>query len=390
MQRRTDRSTEAPMDYEYTHRKETTPVWMSPSKRLYNEINPPTPTLSAPGTPSRPTFGHNTNTPFLFNIPAPQTPHPPAWVPPPNFSPEKAFPQPELHDVEMSESSPGSKLTEQEQDGEGNRPVSGAALRRVYKRRNQRDRSRLGRRHARVDDGESSGEESGEEGDHAPLTQKTTNHYTLNMAGPIAPQSDLPFRLLGYVQFVFNAALALLGIYLLVLFVLTVSRDVEYRVAEYSMDIVQDIAQCNLAYKANLCEKGTVPAMAAQCAAWETCMNRDPTKVGRAKVSMEVIGETVNSFVEPISWKTLAFVISSLAFFTLFINSLPSFFRPREIAAPPPRHIPSYPIPPAIPYHPSHGYLPPPEWSNKPWKRDEVEVAPRRRRLEDGQVAKVK
>ena len=106
-------------------------------------------------------------------------------------------------------------------------------------------------------------------------------------------------------QVAFNAALALLGIYLLVLFVLTVSRDVEYRVAEYSMDIVQEIAQCNLAYKANLCEKGTVPAMAAQCAAWETCMNRDPTKVGRAKVSMEVIGETVNSFVEPISWKTL-------------------------------------------------------------------------------------
>ena len=34
-------------------------------------------------------------------------------------------------------------------------------------------------------------------------------------------------------------------------------------------------------------------------------MNRDPTVVGRAKVGAEMIAEVVNSFVEPISWKTL-------------------------------------------------------------------------------------
>jgi hypothetical protein len=34
-------------------------------------------------------------------------------------------------------------------------------------------------------------------------------------------------------------------------------------------------------------------------------MNRDPTKVGRAKVGAELIAEVVNGFVEPISWKTL-------------------------------------------------------------------------------------
>jgi Di-sulfide bridge nucleocytoplasmic transport domain len=45
--------------------------------------------------------------------------------------------------------------------------------------------------------------------------------------------------------------------------------------------------------------------MVHQCASWETCMNRDPTVVGRAKVGAEMIAEVVNSFVEPISWKTL-------------------------------------------------------------------------------------
>lgn len=34
-------------------------------------------------------------------------------------------------------------------------------------------------------------------------------------------------------------------------------------------------------------------------------MNQDPTKIGRAKVSAGLIAEVVNSFVDPISWKTL-------------------------------------------------------------------------------------
>lgn len=34
-------------------------------------------------------------------------------------------------------------------------------------------------------------------------------------------------------------------------------------------------------------------------------MNRDPSVIGRAKVSAELLAEVVNGFVEPISWKTL-------------------------------------------------------------------------------------
>jgi hypothetical protein len=45
--------------------------------------------------------------------------------------------------------------------------------------------------------------------------------------------------------------------------------------------------------------------MIHQCASWQTCMNRDPTIVGRAKVGAEMIAEVINGFVEPISWKTL-------------------------------------------------------------------------------------
>jgi hypothetical protein len=34
-------------------------------------------------------------------------------------------------------------------------------------------------------------------------------------------------------------------------------------------------------------------------------MNRDPTVVGRAKVGAETFAGVVNSFVDPISWKTM-------------------------------------------------------------------------------------
>lgn len=71
---------------------------------------------------------------------------------------------------------------------------------------------------------------------------------------------------------------------------------------------------CAAQYRNNLCDTTPIPAVAQQCANWQTCMNRDPTVVGRAKVGAELIAEVVNGFVEPISWKTLVRAQSSLEF----------------------------------------------------------------------------
>jgi Di-sulfide bridge nucleocytoplasmic transport domain len=130
-------------------------------------------------------------------------------------------------------------------------------------------------------------------------------------------------------------------------------------------------------------------------------MNRDPTVVGRAKVGAELIAEVINGFVEPISWKTLvgfysrdrdaqadciqAFTLSSLAFMTIFVNSLLSLFRsklssPEQAPAQPPQ---LYPLPPPPLY--------PPQLARDPgWRPDSWEQTPsRRRRLENGAAAKV-
>lgn len=106
-------------------------------------------------------------------------------------------------------------------------------------------------------------------------------------------------------------------LYLLVQFILTVQRDVEHRISEYSMDIVQEIGMCATQYRNNLCDNNPVPAMIQQCASWKTCMDRDPTMVGRARVGAELIADVINGFVEPIS------------FLTVFVNSLFSLYRSR-------------------------------------------------------------
>ena len=97
-----------------------------------------------------------------------------------------------------------------------------------------------------------------------------------------------------------NASLSTLWVRSLVL-----SAFEKVRLTVTCLDIVQEISNCAAQYKANLCGSNPVPAMLRQCGAWETCMNRDPTVVGRAKVGAELIAEVINGFVEPISWKTL-------------------------------------------------------------------------------------
>lgn len=144
--------------------------------------------------------------------------------------------------------------------------------------------------------------------------------------------------LCSYLQFFFNLSLVLILLYLAVQFILTVKADINRKVEEVSFgklpssffthcstssshkrfllpiadvthlltEILQEIATCTSLYLTNHCEPDRrIPHMAQACTGWEHCMNRDPTVVGRAKVGAETFAGVVNSFVDPISWKTM-------------------------------------------------------------------------------------
>lgn len=339
------------MDFQFTSRpsSNTKPVWANnnpntPRKRPFDDLQP----TSQP--PQTPIFGENRNVPFIFQAPVLQTPPVHPWVPPINFSPQKAFPVQELRDVDMSELSP-PKPEASEKEKENGRTVATGALRRVF---NSRQKARTKTQHAvslRDEVGYGSEEEMDGDADHVgPVTRNTSNHYTLNMPANPAPRADTPQVLLGYLQFFFNLSLVMVFLYLLVQFILTVQRDVEHRISEYSMDIVQEIGMCATQYRNNLCDNNPVPAMIQQCASWKTCMDRDPTMVGRARVGAELIADVINGFVEPISWKTLVFTLTSLTFLTIFVNSLFSLYRSRYEGG---HGQARYPVPPMgqFPHH---------------------------------------
>jgi hypothetical protein len=120
-------------------------------------------------------------------------------------------------------------------------------------------------------------------------------------------------------------------LWLLLQFILTVQRDVQQRILEHSMgmvtlrratpailicprDVVQEIKACSVLYKNNFCEGNIVPHMFQPCGEWETCMNRDPSKIGRARIGAQLLAEIVNAFVENISWKTFVSVLVTFAF----------------------------------------------------------------------------
>lgn len=199
-------------------------------------------------------FGQNKNIPFIFNTPPRQVSQPYPWAPPPNFSPTKAFPaavQEEPVDVDMAEVSP-PKPEERENVPES-RMVATGGMRRILQSRlrNGTTRARSRGRENWDDDGSDSDEDN--EGQMASVTQNT-NHYTLNLPSPSPPQSDMPYILLGSVQFLFlhylkssimnssrylqvffNLSLILVFLYLVLQFIITVQRDVEQRISEYSM-----------------------------------------------------------------------------------------------------------------------------------------------------------
>ncbi|RKP38170.1 Brl1/Brr6 domain-containing protein, partial [Dimargaris cristalligena] len=137
---------------------------------------------------------------------------------------------------------------------------------------------------------------------------------------------DLPFILSGYIQMFFNLFIVGVILYVVTQFIMTIQRDVDLKVDEYSEEILQEMSICTKNFIENRCSPDTrVPAMQKACAIWESCMNRDPKIVGRAKVSAETFAEIINSFIEPISYKTMTF-FAILFFCTIVLSNFAFHF----------------------------------------------------------------
>ncbi|OCF35221.1 nuclear membrane protein [Kwoniella heveanensis BCC8398] len=220
----------------------------------------------------------------------------------------------------------------------------------VTRTNKKRERARKEKESAKID-GENTDVALRHSNSAAPTWSKSEHHYNVHMTPPALRHSEIPALLLGYLQFIVNASIVLFCLYLGVLLVMTVQRDVKDKMREYSVEILQEIAECTNLYLTNRCDPTfRVPAMEAPCKAWEACMNKDPTTIGRINIVAETFAGVINSFVEPISWKTMSFTLVTLSFLIILTNS--ALFNLRAKA--------SHPDPATLQSHqPANGFWPP-------------------------------
>lgn len=190
---------------------------------------------------------------------------------------------------------------------------SNALARRVEKRR-RRDRE-LGRQ-IRVDSDDESDRPSssegrksktGKQGNGKTFEQKTSRISSFSeFFALLEAHPNVPSVLSWWAQLVVNLSLFSLFVYVLFAFVSAIRTEIEQAADEVSAGILAEMAACAKSYVDNRCGGGDrLPALESVCENWERCMNRDPAKVGRAKVTAETIAIIINSFIDPISWKAI-------------------------------------------------------------------------------------
>eukprot|EP01137_Pigoraptor_chileana_P020883 Opistho-2@83813 len=167
-------------------------------------------------------------------------------------------------------------------------------------------------------------------------TTSNSEHLPRNGAPPASgivrtsQHMHLPYIIMGYLQLTFNAFVVGFMMYLAIQFLFTIQNDVDIKVDLHSQDIMKEILLCSKNYADNRCTPpDRIPAMEELCMQWEKCMNRDPKVVGRAKISAETFAGIVNSFIEPISYKTMIFFAIFLFGFLFASNFAFHFARTR-------------------------------------------------------------
>jgi hypothetical protein len=191
--------------------------------------------------------------------------------------------------------------------GEIRKPHSDAIARRIHKKRRRAQafdkQLVLGKRDSTEDDSDDDQTLSPTESRKPPIQEVgwMTGLFTFIHTYP-----DAPSIIAKYLQVFFNAAILGGCLYMFWSFYATIRADVDRASDDAMAEVLAEMAACSKNYVENRCGADTrLPALESVCSNWELCMNRDPSAVKRARLSAHTFAEIFNSFVEPISLKTM-------------------------------------------------------------------------------------
>lgn len=193
--------------------------------------------------------------------------------------------------------------------------MSDALTRRIKKKRRNADVDRETRHHHHhhryeTEDSDNNGY-SGDikRGGHSKFQQQqssSSSSFIPSLFTYLESHPNLPHVLSYYAQFLLNVFLVFFFIYIIYSFWSTIRSDVDKKSEVVAAETLAEMAACAHQFVENRCDRATrVPAMESVCDSWERCMNKDPSSVGRARVSAHTFAEIFNSFVEPISYKAM-------------------------------------------------------------------------------------
>lgn len=303
------------------HRPGTHSAFDSPPKKEFPGLRPPN------------------SQPFLFN--QPRQPEPPTQ---PVFS-QAAFMTPRKVDVDFSSgaenmSSPENADNEDTPEqparterrnslfniygrfapspGRGQIPraphYSTALFHKVQKRR-QRNKA-LGRRVLVDSDDEDSDRPSSGEGRNRVMKQTQGSSQPQSEPSHVSSFSSffalleahptVPSILSWWAQLAVNILMMGFASWIVWSIVAVIRADFAQAAEEVREKTLAEMAACTKSYLDNRCAADNrLPALHTVCDNWDRCMNQDPDKVGQAQVSAKTMARIINSFIDPISYKSM-------------------------------------------------------------------------------------
>lgn len=211
-----------------------------------------------------------------------------------------------------------------------------------------RKRKRIDRGYALVRGQRDTSETDSDEADSRPRSRKgkpakeePQPGYWVSVFNYIESHPNLPNVLSFYAQLGVNTFIAGLTIFGIYTFWMTVRADVDKASENERALILNEIVLCKKNFVDNGCGNDwRVPALKEVCENWENCMRRDPDSIGRARVSAHTFAQIFNSFIEPISYKAMIFVVLIVTICILVNNLAFGMFRSKSHIAPPRSYFP--------------------------------------------------
>ncbi|KAI8872549.1 hypothetical protein GQ42DRAFT_161241 [Ramicandelaber brevisporus] len=155
-----------------------------------------------------------------------------------------------------------------------------------------------------------------------------------------------------YIHVAFNLIMVSIAVFGVLYFGTMIINDIKIKTESQSSNILAEISICRQEYSKNRCDPPNLrlPALEPKCIEWEICMNRDHNDVTRARLSAETFAEILNSFVDPISTKSMAFIFAFYFGVTILGNLVLNWNTGRSHPNNGPQQQP-VPHPPVNPYN---------------------------------------